>query len=105
MYAYASREEWLFRGLAIATILALVGMAVMPAVSECKLGIALAIAAAKQHNYGQALYTSIGVGFAVRQVVLEGIEIAALSAAEEGALFVAAEFALGFVPGAGIAIA
>ncbi|WP_456327095.1 hypothetical protein [Archaeoglobus sp.] len=30
MYAYASREEWLFRGLAIATILALVGMAVMP---------------------------------------------------------------------------
>ncbi len=32
MYAYkgVSREEWLFRGLAIATILALVGMAVMP---------------------------------------------------------------------------
>ena len=30
MYAHVSREEWLFRGLAIATILALVGMAVMP---------------------------------------------------------------------------
>jgi len=30
MYAHVSREEWVFRGLAIATILALVGMAVMP---------------------------------------------------------------------------
>ncbi len=32
MYAYkgVSREEWVWRGLAIATILALVGMAVMP---------------------------------------------------------------------------
>ena len=35
MYVYkgVSREEWLFRGLAIATILALVGMAVLPAVN------------------------------------------------------------------------
>ena len=30
MYAQMSREEWLFRGLAIAMILAMVGMAVMP---------------------------------------------------------------------------
>ena len=33
MYAHVSREEWLFRCLAIATILALVGMAVLPAVN------------------------------------------------------------------------
>lgn len=30
MYAHVSREEWLFRGLAIATILALVGMVATP---------------------------------------------------------------------------
>ena len=30
MYAHMSREEWLFRGLAIATILALVGTFIMP---------------------------------------------------------------------------
>ncbi len=30
MHAYASREEWIWRSLAIATILLLVGMAVMP---------------------------------------------------------------------------
>jgi hypothetical protein len=33
MYVEVSREEWVFRGLAIATILALVGMAVMPVLS------------------------------------------------------------------------
>ena len=31
MYAHVSREEWLFRGFAIVTILALVGMAMIPA--------------------------------------------------------------------------
>jgi len=40
MYTYASREEWLFRGLAIAMILALVGMAVMSTVVELKYGFA-----------------------------------------------------------------
>ena len=30
MYVHVSREEWLFRGLAIAMVLAMVGMAVMP---------------------------------------------------------------------------
>ena len=30
MYAHVSREEWLFRGLAIVMCLAMVGMAVMP---------------------------------------------------------------------------
>ena len=34
MYAHVSREEWLFRGLAIAMILAMVGLAVMPLVSN-----------------------------------------------------------------------
>ena len=39
MYAHVSREEWLFRGLAIAMVLAMVGMAVMPlAIGSCKLG-------------------------------------------------------------------
>ena len=33
MYAHVSREEWLFRGLAIAMILAMVGLAVMPSVN------------------------------------------------------------------------
>jgi predicted transcriptional regulator len=49
MYAYkgVSREEWLFRGLAIATILALVGMAVLPAVHT---GNYLAYLAAKNHD-------------------------------------------------------
>ncbi len=32
MYAHVSKEEWVFRGLAIAMCLAMVGMAVMPAV-------------------------------------------------------------------------
>ena len=32
MHAYVSREEWVFRGLAIAMCLAMVGMAVMPVV-------------------------------------------------------------------------
>jgi len=105
MYAVKNWNEDVIKWLAVAMCLAMVGLAVMPAVSECKLGIALAIAAAKQHNYGQALYTSIGTGLVVRQVVLEGIKIAALSAAEEGALLTAAEFALGFVPAAGIVIA
>ena len=31
MYAHVSREEWLFRGLAIAMCLAMIGLAVMPA--------------------------------------------------------------------------
>ncbi len=30
MYAHVSREEWLFRGLAIAMCLAMLGLAVMP---------------------------------------------------------------------------
>jgi len=37
MYAYVSREEWLFRGLAIATILALVGMAAIPTLGQSNL--------------------------------------------------------------------
>ncbi len=41
MHAYASREEWLFRGLAIATILALVGIAVIPSVMQSDLAIYL----------------------------------------------------------------
>ena len=107
MYAVkeVSREEWVFRGLAIAMCLAMVGLAVMPAVGECKLGVALAIAAAEQHKYGQAMYSSIGAGFVARTAVLKGIEVAALSAEEEGALFTAAEFALGLVPAAGIFVA
>ena len=32
MHAYVSREEWVFRGLAIAMCLAMVGLAVMPAI-------------------------------------------------------------------------
>jgi small-conductance mechanosensitive channel len=40
MYAHVSREEWLFRGLTITTILALVGMAVIPlAVGDIGYGI------------------------------------------------------------------
>ena len=46
MYMEVSREEWVFRGLAIATIL-LVGMIVLPAVSTSKLGIYLAM---KEHD-------------------------------------------------------
>ncbi len=83
----------------------MVGMMVMPVVSECKLGVALAIAAAEQHNYGSALYRSIGTGLVVRQVVLKGVEIAALSATEDAALLTAAEFSLLFVPAAGTLIA
>lgn len=33
MYAHVIREEWLFRGLATAMCLAMVGLAVLPAVS------------------------------------------------------------------------
>ena len=33
MHTHVSREEWVFRGLAIAMCLAMVGLAVMPAVS------------------------------------------------------------------------
>ncbi len=40
MYTYVSREEWLFRGLAIAIICAMVGMIVMSTVVELKYGLA-----------------------------------------------------------------
>ena len=37
MYAHVSREEWLFRGLAIVTILALVGIAVFPPIENLQI--------------------------------------------------------------------
>jgi len=41
MYAHVSREEWLFRGLAIAMVLAMVGLAVMPSIVGANLAIYL----------------------------------------------------------------
>jgi len=39
MYVEVSREEWLFRGLALAMVLAMVGLAVMPVVGSGSLTI------------------------------------------------------------------
>jgi hypothetical protein len=39
MYAHVSKEEWMFRGLALAMVLAMVGMAVMPVVGSGSLTI------------------------------------------------------------------
>ena len=55
MYAHVSREEWLFRGLAIAMCLAMVGLTVMPlAVGEGLTALAI--------YYGDG---SVGVGGAI----------------------------------------
>ena len=89
--------------LAVGMCLAMVGMAVMgPTISGCKLGAALTVAYAKQHRYGESMFAGTTTALLARQVVLEGIAIAT---AEELALVTAAEFALAFVPVAGIAIA
>ena len=42
MYAHVSREEWLFRGLAIAMCLAMIGLAVMPIINTTNLAAYLA---------------------------------------------------------------
>lgn len=61
MYAYASREEWLFRGLAIAMILALVGMAVMPmSVGTFKIGNYI-ILSEKYPTWKKAVATTVMV--------------------------------------------
>jgi len=55
MYAHMNREEWVFRGLAIAMVLAMVGLAVMPtAVGSCKLGSYI-IASEKYGSWQKAL--------------------------------------------------
>ena len=59
MFAHMSREEWVFRGLAIVMILAMVGLIVMPAVGECKLGVALAL---KGNGAGAAGSALVGAG-------------------------------------------
>ena len=41
MHAHVSREEWVFRGLAIAMCLAMVGMAVMPLINGNDVGYTL----------------------------------------------------------------
>jgi len=67
MYVEVSREEWLFRGLAIAMCLALVGMAVMPAMAfeESKFGYiasleSLALSIKNRDTLG-IIYGSIGL--------------------------------------------
>ena len=92
MYAVkeVNREEWLFRGLAIATILALVGMAVLPAVSVGKGLTALAI------YYGAG---SVGVGGAILgagliKIIPEPMEVGLITSATGVGLVVLAGVAI-----------
>ncbi len=88
MHAHVSKEEWVFRGLAIAMCLAMMGMAVMPlAVGDLLYKIT--------HDSKVA-----GAGFAVGTGVAGRyigpvIATAAASAVEEGALLTALGVATG----------
>jgi hypothetical protein len=68
MYVHVSREEWLFRGLAIATILALVGMAVMPVITSSEIYAGLKYAGViKGNKYADAFFLiGGGLGFTGR---------------------------------------
>jgi len=101
MYAHVSGEEWIWRGLAIATILALVGMAVMP-MSVGDAGVALMIYGAEHHDGANFLNGLISAGGAL----YEGVNIATtLATAEELTLIEAAGIATVGVPILGIMFA
>ncbi len=92
MHTHVSREEWVFRGLAIAMCLAMMGMAVMPLVyssgSEIKikiLYIADRTGFSKEHPYLTA-FLSNGVGGAVGSAVGVAVGYYLVKGAEWGAL-------------------
>ena len=88
MYVEVSREEWLSRGLAIAMVLAMVGMAVLPMIYGCKVGTILWMYW-RPHNALEAFRNGIisGVaGYVIRTAVvyiledaIEGAEIGSIA--------------------------
>ncbi len=73
------REEWVWRGLAVAMCLAMVGVAVMPALNVGDAGIALIVYGAI-HKNGEAFLSGITSSGGA---LYEGINIATTLAAEE----------------------
>ena len=96
MYAHVSREEWLFRGLAIATILALVGMAVLPAVNM----VDLAAYYIYTHDGLRAYGCTMGAAGLMWLVMKIGGELAA-----EELIALSAGVAIGTAVGMGILLA
>ena len=90
MYVHVSREEWLFRGLAIAMVLTMVGMAVTPIVGV--LNVAGVIAGAYAGYHADSMIGAIidgayyGLLASVIPVTVYGVLIAAGAAATGGAL-------------------
>ena len=86
MYANVSREEWVFRGLALAIVLAMVGMAMMPMSYGCKVG-ALLWKLWRPHNTVEAFRNGIisGVsGYIIKKSVQYILEEYVLESAIEG---------------------
>ncbi len=81
MYAVkeVSREEWLFRGLAIAMVLAMVGLTVMPSLKVGNAGVALMVYGATHHDGANFLSGLTSAGGAL----YEGTNIAVTLATEE----------------------
>ncbi len=94
MYAYkeVSREEWVWRGLAVATILALLGMAIMPTVGVLNIAGVIAGAYAGYHADSAigAIIDGAYYGLLASAIPLTayGVAIAAGAAATGGALLV-----------------
>ena len=98
MHAHVSREEWVFRGLAIAMCLAMVGMDVMPAIiSEQQAAIIVAVYLGKK--YADAGATSAGLLLGGTSAMWLGLKMAEFAGAY--ALGLAAA---GVATGVGLAI-
>ncbi len=68
MYANVSREEWVFRGLALAMVLVMVGLAVMPVITSSEIYAGLKYAGViKGNKYADAFFLiGGGLGFTGR---------------------------------------
>lgn len=77
MYKGVSREEWIWRGLAIAMILAVVGMTVMLVIANTDAALAVAVyLGSKYADVGECSAGLLGGGAAVMRVGLKLAEYA-----------------------------
>ena len=80
MYVEVSREEWLFRGLAIAMVLAMVGMAVLPTIVNEQQAAAV-VSVYLGSKYVDAGEASAGLLLGGASAIWLGLKAAELSAA------------------------
>ena len=85
MYAHVSKEEWLFRGLAIAICLAMVGMAVMPLAVGDATAVYSYIANRNLNPYAASGGLIIGFGLIKASDILYLAELAGVASAGVGA--------------------